>query len=112
MPRFSMVATSASMVLPRRHSATNSARRVLRAAAALASGCSAETATKLTPNKVSTRVVNTLSAPSEPSAALVSLAYGKATSHPSLRPIQFACMVRTRSGQPLKPSSAPSNSSA
>ena len=45
--------------IPRR---TRPARRC-RAAAAVASGCSAEIATKVTPNSVSARVVNTFSAP-------------------------------------------------
>ena len=88
------------MVLPRRHSSTKAASAALRVAAAAASACSAETATNVTPNNVSARVVNTFSAPSAPSCARVSRSYGNASSTPSLRPIQCACMTRTRSGQP------------
>ena len=67
---------------------------------------------KVTPKSVSARVVNTLSVPSAPSARRVSGAYGKAISQPSLRPIQLACITRTRSGQPASSSRAASSSSA
>ena len=72
MPFFSCVATSASMTLPRRHSSMNAASAGLRSPAAMATGCSAATAMKVTPNSVSARVVNTLSAPSFDIAAFVS----------------------------------------
>ncbi len=48
---------------------------------------------KLTPNKVSGRVVNTLRWVRAPTTS-------KSISRPSLRPIQLRCMVLTDSGQP------------
>jgi len=79
----------------------------VRFAATSASGCSAATATKVTPMMVSARVVNTQSF-----AALPSSTYGKASRTPKLLPIQLACMVFTRSGQPGSRSSEDSRSSA
>ncbi len=95
------------MTLPRLHSSTKAASAGFRAAACAASGCSAATATKVTPWTVSARVVKTLSRRRSPSST-----YGKAIVTPSLLPIQLACIVRTRSGQPSRPSSAASSSSA
>ncbi len=69
------------------------------APAASAMGCSAAIAMKDAPNKVSARVVNTLSAPSALMSALVSGANGNEISQPSDLPIQLACIVFTRSGQ-------------
>ena len=67
---------------------------------------------KVTPNKVSARVVKTLRAPSAPIDALASGAYGKLISQPSDLPIQLACMVFTRSGQSGSFCRSPNNSSA
>ena len=64
------------------------------------------------PNKVSARVVNTLSAPSAPISASVLVEYGNAISQPSDLPIQLACIVFTRSGQSGSFSRSPNNSSA
>ena len=72
MPFFSCVAMSASIVLPRRHSSMKACSAGFFAPAASAIGCSAAIAMNVTPNKVSARVVNTLSAPSAPISALVS----------------------------------------
>ncbi len=51
------------MMLPRRHSSTKARTFASRPAASSASGCSAATATKVTPMIVSARVVKTLSSP-------------------------------------------------
>jgi len=64
------------------------------------SGCSAARLMKVTP-----RVVKTATAPARPSR-------GKRISAPGLRPIQFRCMVSTRSGQPVRRSRSRSSSSA
>ncbi len=66
----------------------------------------------VTPKSVSARVVKTRTAPSEPITLRVSGAKGNEISQPSLRPIQFACIVFTRSGHPGNSLSAPSSSSA
>jgi len=66
-------------------------------AAIVASGCSGATAQKVTPMIVSARVVNTHSRPPPPS-----MLCGKAKRTPWLLPIQFSCISRTRSGQPLR----------
>ena len=102
MPFFSIVARSASidaaapaLVDERRERRVRCARR------ARASGCSAATAQNVTPMIVSARVVNTYIRPSPigaPSASRMSC--GKAKRTPSLLPIQLACIVFTRSGQP------------
>jgi hypothetical protein len=57
MPFLSTVAMSASMTLPRLHSSMNAESPGLPRAARTASGCSAATATKVTPMIVSARVV-------------------------------------------------------
>jgi len=70
-------------------------------AACWASGCSAATAQKVTPMMVSARVVKTYSLPSLMSSPDSSLIWcGKAKRTPVDLPIQLACMMRTRSGQP------------
>ncbi len=69
------------------------------------SGCSAARLMKVTPKSVSARVVKTATAPARPSR-------GKRISAPGLRPIQFRCMVSTRSGQPVRRSRSRSSSSA
>ena len=107
IPLFSMVAMSASMTLPCLHSSMNAASCGLLRAACVASGCSAATAQNVTPISVSARVVKTFSSRASPSSV-----YGKAMFTPSLRPIQLACMRRTRSGQPGSVSSASSSSGA
>ena len=107
IPFFSIVARSASITLPCLHSSTNAASFASRFAAAAASGCSAATAQKVTPMIVSARVVNTRIRFFSPSSS-----YGKPKFTPSLRPIQFACISFTRSGQPGSVSSAASSSSA
>ena len=61
MPFFSIVARSASITLPRLHSSMKAASLGLSRAARAASGCSAASATKVTPMIVSARVVNTQS---------------------------------------------------
>jgi hypothetical protein len=58
------------------------------------------TAQKVTPMMVSARVVKTYSLPSWISAVGVRISCGKAKRTPSLLPIQFSCIRRTRSGQP------------
>ena len=95
------------MTEPRRHSSTNAASAASLRAACAASGCSAATATKVTPISVSARVLNTFSWRASPSSV-----YGNAIVTPSLRPIQFACIVRTRSGQPSSRSTSSSSSCA
>ena len=113
MPFFSIVARSASITLPRLHSSMNAASAGLRFAACAASGCSAATAQKVTPMIVSARVVNTYIRPSPigaPSSSRMSCGNAKRT--PSLLPIQFACIVFTRSGQPGIRSRYASSSSA
>ena len=112
MPFFSCVAMSASMVLPRRHSSMKACKAGFFAPAASASGCSAATAMKVTPNKVSARVVNTFREPSAAHQPFASGAYGKPISQPSDLPIQLACMVFTRSGQSGSFCRSPNNSSA
>ncbi len=107
MPSFSMVARSASITLPRLHASTNAAIFGSRFAACAASGCSAATAQKVTPMIVSARVVKTRISFRSPSSA-----YGKPKLTPSLRPIQFACISLTRSGQPGSLSRSASSSSA
>ena len=107
-PRFSACSIAASEVPAERHSAMKPAAPGSRAAAAAASGCSAATARKLMPKSVSGRVVKT-STSGMPSTGCSS---AKRTRAPSLRPIQFACIVRTRSGQRSNPSSASSSSGA
>ena len=72
-----------------------------------ASGWSGAIAMKLAPNSVSGRVVNTSS--SRRRRPLGREAEARA---PSERPIQFACISRTFSGQRSRPSSASSRSSA
>ncbi len=57
MPFFSIVAMSASATLPCLHSAMKAASAGLFCAARVASGCSAATATNVTPISVSARVV-------------------------------------------------------
>ena len=57
-----------------------------------ASAESAATTKNVAPNSVSGRVVNTVTGSSRPSIA-------KSTAAPVERPIQFRCMVSTRSGQ-------------
>ena len=101
MPFFSIVAMSASMTLPRRHSSRNPASAGLVFAACSAKGCSAATAQKVTPMIVSARVVNTYILPSPisaPPSSRMSCRNAKRT--PTLLPIQLACIVFTRSGQP------------
>ncbi len=72
-----------------------------------ASGCSAATATKVTPKRVSARVVNTRSSFFSPS-----ISYGKPKFTPLLRPIQFSCIARTCGGQPSSCFRLSSSSSA
>ena len=94
MPFLSIVARSASITLPRRHSSTNAASAGFDFAAWSASGCSAATAQNVTPMIVSARVVNTYMRPSPiglPSSPRMSCGNAKRT--PSLLPIQFACIV-------------------
>src|SRR6185436_20234879 len=104
MPFFSIVARSASITLLRLHSSTKAARGGLSLAARWASGCSAATATKVTPIIVSARVVKTQSSPLSPEDELPppeeveesgeangGASYGKAKRTPMLFPIQFAC---------------------
>ena len=101
------------MTLPRLHSSMNAASTGLVRAACAASGCSAATAQKVTPMMVSARVVNTYILPSPiglPSAP--AMACGNAKRTPWLLPIQLACIVRTRSGQPGMWSRQESSSSA
>ena len=107
-PRFSAVSSATSEVPIARHSATKAAASGLAAAAAAASGCSAATARKDMPNSVSGRVVKT----STSSCPATGASRAKRTRAPSLRPIQFDCMVRTRSGQRSSPFSASSSSGA
>ena len=107
-PRFSAVSMASSLVPRLRHSATKSRAAWLPAAAIAASGCSGATATKAMPNSVSGRVVKT-STVSIPAGAACS---GKRTRAPSERPIQRACIVRTRSGQRSSASSEPSRDGA
>ena len=76
-------------------------------AAQPAIGCSAATAQKVAPIRVSARVVNTHSTRLSPS-----ISYSKPTRTPSERPIQFFCISLTCSGQPGSSSIAPSSSSA
>ena len=64
MPFFSIVARSASITLPRWHSAMNAATFGFDLAACAASGCSGATAQNVTPMIVSARVVNTYILPS------------------------------------------------
>ena len=85
------------------HSSMNAARAGFDSAACAAIGCSGATAQNVTPMMVSARVVNTYMRPSPiglPSAPRMSWVKAKRT--PSLFPIQFSCMMRTRSGQPGK----------
>ncbi len=107
MPRFSCVASSASIAGPRLHSSMNAASAGLPATARVASGCSAATAQNVTPMTVSARVVKARSTPCS-----VPMSYGKPMRTPWLLPIQLACMARTRSGQPCIPFSDSSRSSA
>ena len=69
MPFFSSCARSASITAPRLHSSTKAATFASRAAAQLAIGCSAATAQKVAPIRVSARVVNTHSFFASPSSA-------------------------------------------
>ncbi len=74
----------------------------LSAAACRASGCSGATAQKVTPMMVSARVVKTYSLPpwmGWPSAPWMSWVNAKRT--PADLPIQFSCIRRTLSGQPV-----------
>ena len=101
MPFFSIVAMSASMTEPRRHSSMNAASSGLAFAACAASGCSAATAQKVTPMMVSARVVKTYMRPPPIGVpASSAIACGNAKRTPTLLPIQLACIVFTRSGQP------------
>src|SRR6266704_258140 len=59
MPRLSSWARSASITGPRLHSSTKAASFLSDRAACAASGCSAATAQKVAPIRVSARVVNT-----------------------------------------------------
>ncbi len=71
-------------------------------AACAASGCSAATAQNVTPMMVSARVVKTYIRPSPiglPPSSRMSCVNANRT--PRLLPIQFACIARTRSGQPV-----------
>ncbi len=102
MPFFSCVANSASVVPPVLHSSMKAANAGLPAAACAASGCSGATAQKVTPMMVSARVVNTYMRPSPISAPEASrMSWVKAKRTPSLLPIQFSCISRTLSGQPV-----------
>ena len=107
MPFLSIIARSASITLPRLHSATNAAILGSRFAACAASGCSAATAQNVTPMIVSARVVKTRITFRSPSSV-----YGKPKLTPSLLPIQFACISLTLSGQPGSWSRSASSSSA
>ena len=98
MPFFSIVARSASMMLPRRHSSTKARTSASRAAASSASGCSAATATKVTPMIVSARVVKTSKL-----ALLPADVVGEREVHALAAADPVACMARTRSGQSGKP---------
>ena len=104
-PRFSAVSSAASEVPERRHSAMKAASAGLASAHSSANGWSGETAQKLAPNRVSGRVVKTSSRSARP-------AMRKRITAPSDRPIQFACMARTDSGQRSRPASESSRSSA
>ena len=77
-PFFSCTARSASMTLPRLHSATNSPIAASAAATAVAIGCSAAMAMNVAPNSVSARVVKTFRLPAAPSSCCRSGAYAKA----------------------------------
>ena len=113
MPFFSIVARSASATLPCRHSSMNAESAGLLRAAWSASGCSAATAQNVTPMIVSARVVNTYIRPSPIGAPSPSrMSCGKAKRTPWLLPIQLACIVFTRSGQPGIRSRKASSSSA
>ena len=110
---FLHVARSASVRPPRLHSSMNAASRGFDFAACSASGCSGATAQKVAPMIVSARVVNTYIRPSPislPSPPRMSCVNAKRT--PSLLPIQFACITRTRSGQPVIFTRLSSSSSA
>ena len=99
--------------MPRRHSSTNAASCGIGFAACVASGCSAATAQKVTPMMVSARVVNTYMRPSPISSPSPSrMSCGNAKRTPTLLPIQLACIVFTRSGQPGILSRYASSSSA
>jgi len=109
-PRFSAASITASLVPMLRHCATKACAAWSRAATAAETGCSGANATNDMPNSVSGRVVNTSTSASVPDSG--GAVRGKRTRAPSLRPIQRACMVRTRSGQRSSPSSAASRSGA
>jgi hypothetical protein len=115
IPTCSRVASSASVVPPCRHCSMKAASAGFVLAAAKAIGCSGATATKETPMTVSARVVKTCRRPSPigppPPAGSVMLC-GNAKRTPWLLPIQFACIVLTRSGQPGKPVRTDSSSSS
>ena len=83
-----------------------------RDAACSASGCSGATAQKVTPMIVSARVVNTHSLPSPTGPFSSWMSCGNAKRTPIERPIQFACIAFTRSGQPGSWSRHSSSSSA
>ena len=104
-PRFSAVSISAAVVPPLRHSSINACKSGALAASFCATGWSAAMATKLAPNIVSGRVVNTSMPPSPP---------GKRKVHfrPCDLPIQFSCINRTLSGHWSSDSRPVSNSSA
>ncbi|MOA46694.1 hypothetical protein D3C78_1692400 [compost metagenome] len=102
MPSFSLTASSASVVPPFLHSSMKAASAGWLAAACTASGCSGATAQKVTPMTVSARVVNTYILPSwisAPWASRMSCVNAKRT--PLDLPIQFSCIRRTLSGQPV-----------
>ncbi len=102
MPSFSFRASSASVVPPFLHSSMKAASGALDAAACWASGCSGATAQNVTPMMVSARVVNTYSLPSWiRSPAALRMSCGNAKRTPADLPIQFSCISRTLSGQPV-----------
>lgn len=113
MPFFSIVAMSASITEPILHSAMKACSSALFFAACVAIGCSAATAQNVTPMIVSGRVVNTNILPSPISAPSSPLIWcGNAKRTPVDLPIQFDCMMRTRSGQPGSLLSTKSSSSS
>ena len=102
----------ASATPPALHSSINAESCGFDFAATVAIGCSGATATKVTPIMVSARVVKTYILPlpiRDPSASLIWC--GKANRTPVDLPIQFSCMILTRSGQP-KPLRSFNSSSA